>query len=139
MDNTRGAPEESYDKIAQGQKSGNKFKFESLQLAINETQTTIDYARKVTEAAYGTREAIRQLSQAAGDYGSWMAFPSEGRGTIDKMETSNRIQRSTGGSRSVRARNCSSKSSTKCTRWRARQCNKGVPIVAVFGGEVHFN
>ncbi len=75
----RGTAEESYDKIAQGQKSGNNFNFDDLQQAMDEAQKTIDFARKVTEAAYGTREALRQLSQSAGDYSSWMAFPSEGR------------------------------------------------------------
>ena len=85
--NTRGVAEESYDKIAHGQKSGNNFKFETLQLAMDEAQKTIDLARKVTEAAYGTREALRQLSQSAGDNSSWMAFPSEGRGIIDMMDS----------------------------------------------------
>ena len=39
MDNTRRTVEESYDKIAQGQKSGNNFKFDRLQQAIDVAHT----------------------------------------------------------------------------------------------------
>jgi hypothetical protein len=84
--NARGSAEESYDKIAKGQKSGNNFKFESLQQAIDEAQRTIDYAKTVSEAAYGARAALQQL-KSVGEYSSWMAFPSEGRGVIEMMDS----------------------------------------------------
>jgi vacuolar-type H+-ATPase subunit I/STV1 len=87
MNNSRRTAEESYNKIAQGQKSGNNFNFDRLQQAMDVAQSTIGSAKKVTEAAYGTREALRQLSQSAGDYSSWMAFPSEGRAIIDMMDS----------------------------------------------------
>jgi len=87
MNNSRRTAEESYNKIAQGQKSGNNFNFDRLQQAIDVAQSTIGYAKRLTEAAYGTREALRQLSQSAGDYSSWMAFPSEGRDIIDMMDS----------------------------------------------------
>ncbi|MDB5503987.1 MAG: hypothetical protein JWR89_3889 [Tardiphaga sp.] len=79
----RGAAEEGYDKIAQGQKSGNSFKFETLEQATSEAQRTIDYARKVTEAAYGTRAALKQLGESSG----WMAFPSDARSVMNKMDS----------------------------------------------------
>ncbi|MDB5581450.1 MAG: hypothetical protein JWR80_6626, partial [Bradyrhizobium sp.] len=79
----RGAAEEGYDKIAQGQKSGNSFKFERLEQATSEAQRTIDYARKVTEAAYGTRAALKQLGESSG----WMAFPSDARSVMNKMDS----------------------------------------------------
>jgi hypothetical protein len=39
-----------------------------------------------SEAAYGTRAALQQL-KSVGEYSSWMAFPSEGRGVIEMMDS----------------------------------------------------
>jgi hypothetical protein len=87
VQNARGAAEESYDKVAQRQKGGNNFRFESLDQAIKEAESTIQLARKVTEAAYGARSKLRQLNQSAGEYGSWMAFPAEGRKVVESMDS----------------------------------------------------
>jgi hypothetical protein len=82
--NTNTSVEESYDKIAKSPKSGNRFNFETLQSAINECQTTIDYTRRTYEYAFGVRDQIKALSRA-GDDSAWMAFPGEGRKTLSVM------------------------------------------------------
>jgi hypothetical protein len=82
--NANASVEESYDKIAKSPKSGNRFNFETLQNAINECQTTIDYTRRTYEYAFGVRDQIKALSRA-GDDAAWMAFPGEGRKTLSVM------------------------------------------------------
>jgi hypothetical protein len=79
LKNTRAAVEASYDKAVKTQKGGNKFNFESLQRALIAAQTSVETTRKTYEMAYGVRENIRQIGAHAGDDGTWMAFPGEGR------------------------------------------------------------
>jgi hypothetical protein len=82
--NTTTTAEDSYDKLAKAPKSGNKFNFETLQKAIEECQSTIDYSRKTSEYAYGVRDQIKALGRI-GDDSAWMAFPGEGRKTLNVM------------------------------------------------------
>jgi tetratricopeptide (TPR) repeat protein len=82
--NTRNTAEDSYDKLAKAPKSGNRFNFETLQKAIEACQSTVDYTRKTYEYAYGVRDQIKALGQI-GDDSAWMAFPGEGRKTLNVM------------------------------------------------------
>jgi len=58
--------EKNYDKAAKANKKD--FNFDNLQQAIDEAQRTIDLVRTSTEAAYGAREALRKVGEAAGEY-----------------------------------------------------------------------
>jgi conjugal transfer/entry exclusion protein/uncharacterized spore protein YtfJ len=83
--NTTTTVEDSYDKLAKAPKSGSRFNFDTLQKAIEACQGTIDYSRKTYEMAYGVRDNIRQIGSRAGDDSAWMAFPGEGRKTLNSM------------------------------------------------------
>jgi len=80
-DSTWSTAEDMYDKNTKG-----RFNFGDLKEAIEETETTVELARKAAEAAYGTREALQKLRQAGGnDVNSWMAAPREDLAIIDSM------------------------------------------------------
>ena len=82
VQNTNSTAENSYDKLA---KKGSRFNFDTLQKALTAAQTSVETTRKTYEMAYGVRENIRQISAHAGDDSAWMAFPSEGRKTLNSM------------------------------------------------------
>ena len=74
-------PRANYDKLA---KKGSRFNFDTLQKALTAAQTSVETTRKTYEMAYGVRDNIRQISRA-GDDSAWMAFPGEGRKTLNSM------------------------------------------------------
>jgi hypothetical protein len=73
--------ETNYDKLA---KKGSRFNFDTLQKALTAARTSVETTRKTYEMAYGVRDQIKALSRA-GDDSVWMAFPGEGRKTLNSM------------------------------------------------------
>ena len=88
-------------------------------------QTSVETTRKTYEMAYGVRDNIRQISAHAGDDSAWMAFPSEGRKTLNSMyETAGPAFDWAVKERPVAE--AMLKKLTTCTRWRATRCNEAV-------------